>query len=88
MWAQMAGIDDRKKIFDALTVNSAKTMGLGGYGLEKGKNADLVILQARNPLEALRLKADQARRHSPRKGNCPRRAKHHRTEPRRSAGLC
>ncbi|MBW9051318.1 amidohydrolase family protein [Rhizobium mesosinicum] len=56
---QMAGIDDKRKIFDALTVNSAKTMGLEGYGLEKGRNADLVILQARDPLEALRLKANR-----------------------------
>ena len=54
--AQMAGIDDKKKIFDALTVNSAKTMGLEGYGLEKGCSADLVILQASDTLEALRLK--------------------------------
>jgi cytosine deaminase len=54
--AQMAGIEDKKKIFDALTVNSAKTMGLDGYGLEKGKNADLIVLQARDPVEALRLK--------------------------------
>ncbi len=57
--AQMAGIEDKRKIFDALTVNSAKTMGLEGYGLEKGCNADLVILQARDPLEALRLKANR-----------------------------
>ncbi|ANK95092.1 MULTISPECIES: amidohydrolase family protein [Rhizobium] len=57
--AQMAGIDDKKKIFDALTVNSAKTMGLSGYGLEKGCNADLVILQARDTLEALRLKPNR-----------------------------
>ncbi|HWT60548.1 MAG TPA: amidohydrolase family protein [Rhizobium sp.] len=54
--AQMAGIDDKKRIFDALTVNSAKTMGLAGYGLEKGCSADLVILQASDTLEALRLK--------------------------------
>ncbi|MDE1994291.1 MAG: amidohydrolase family protein, partial [Rhizobiaceae bacterium] len=54
--AQMAGIEDKKKIFDAITVNSAKTMGLEGYGLEKGCNADLVILQANDTLEALRLK--------------------------------
>jgi len=54
--AQMAGIEDKKKIFDALTVNSAKTMGLEGYGLEKGCNADLVILQASDVIEALRLK--------------------------------
>ncbi|OHV78439.1 amidohydrolase family protein [Ensifer sp. LCM 4579] len=54
--AQMAGIEDRKKIFDALTVNSARTMGIEGYGLDRGCNADLVILDARDPLEALRLK--------------------------------
>ncbi|ACI59240.1 cytosine deaminase [Rhizobium leguminosarum] len=54
--AQMAGIDDKKRIFEALTVNSARTMGLAGYGLEKGCNADLVILQASDTLEALRLK--------------------------------
>jgi cytosine deaminase len=54
--AQMAGIEDKKKIFDALTVNSAKTMGLEGYGLEKGCHADLIILQASDPVEALRLK--------------------------------
>ncbi|MBY5759652.1 amidohydrolase family protein [Rhizobium leguminosarum] len=57
--AQMAGIEDKKRIFDALTVNSAKTMGLAGYGLEKGCNADLVILQASDTLEALRLKPNR-----------------------------
>jgi len=57
--AQMAGIEDRKKIFDALTVNSARTMDLQGYGLEKGCNADLIILQAGDPLEALRLKPNR-----------------------------
>ena len=54
--AQMAGVEDKKKIFEALTVNSAKTLGLEGYGLDKGSKADLVILQAADPLEALRLK--------------------------------
>ncbi|MEH7906414.1 amidohydrolase family protein [Rhizobium laguerreae] len=57
--AQMAGIDDKKRIFDALTINSAKTMGLEGYGLEKGCNADLVVLQASDTLEALRLKPNR-----------------------------
>ena len=56
---QMAGIEDKKRIFDALTVNSAKTMGLEGYGLEKGCNADLVVLQAVDTLEALRLKPNR-----------------------------
>jgi cytosine deaminase len=57
--AQMAGIEDKKKIFDALTVNSAKTLGLEGYGLEKGCNADLVMLQAVDTVEALRLKPNR-----------------------------
>ncbi|GES49708.1 cytosine deaminase [Rhizobium sp. NBRC 114257] len=57
--AQMAGIEDKKKIFDALTINSAKTLGLEGYGLEKGCNADFVVLQAVDTLEALRLKPNR-----------------------------
>ena len=54
--AQMASVADKLAIFDGLTVNSARTMGLQGYGLAVGCNADLVILQARDPAEALRLK--------------------------------
>ena len=55
--AQMASLEDKAAIFQALTVTSARTMGLQGYGLEVGCHADLVILQARDPAEALRLKA-------------------------------
>ena len=55
--AQMGSLEDKSAIFQALTTNSAKTMGLEGYGLAKGCNADLVMLQARDPAEALRLKA-------------------------------
>ena len=54
--AQMASVEDKTRIYAALTVNSAKTMGLQGYGLEVGCNADFVVLQARDPAEALRLK--------------------------------
>jgi len=32
-------------------------MGLEGYGLEKGCKADFVVLQARDKIEAIRLKA-------------------------------
>lgn len=53
---QMGGIEDKKKIFEAITLNSARTMGLEDYGLEIGCNADLVILQANDVIEALRLK--------------------------------
>ncbi|WP_024311794.1 amidohydrolase family protein [Sinorhizobium medicae] len=57
--AQMAGIDDKRRIFDAITVNSAKTMGLEGYGLDIGCKADLIVLQAADVTEALRLKPNR-----------------------------
>ena len=40
-----------------MTVNAAKLMGLDGYGLEPGCHADFVVLQARDPIEAIRLRA-------------------------------
>ena len=55
--AQMGSLEEKSAIFQALTTNSARTMGLQGYGLDKGCNADLIVLQARDPAEALRLKA-------------------------------
>jgi cytosine deaminase len=57
--AQMASIADRQKIFDILTTGNARAIGLDSYGLAKGCNADFVILQARDPVEALRLKANR-----------------------------
>ena len=45
--------------FDAVTVNPARAMHLEGYGLEKGCKADFVVLQAKSPVEALRLKANR-----------------------------
>ena len=45
--------------FDAVTVNPAKAMHLEGYGLEKGCYADFVILQAKDPIEAIRLRANR-----------------------------
>ncbi|MDQ0349310.1 amidohydrolase family protein [Ancylobacter vacuolatus] len=43
--------------FEAITANSAKLMGLEGYGVAPGCNADFVLLQAADPIEAIRLKA-------------------------------
>ena len=54
--AQMTGQAQMRRIFEAVTYNAAKVMGLDGYGLEPGCRADLVILQAADPHEALRLK--------------------------------
>jgi cytosine deaminase len=53
---QMTGMDDIRKLFDSITFSGAKTLHLEGYGLEPGCNADMVVLQAANPVEAIRLK--------------------------------
>lgn len=55
--AQMTSIDAMKQLFDAVTVNSAKAMGLNSYGIKEGNPANCVLLQARDPVEAIRLKA-------------------------------
>ena len=34
-------------------------MGLEGYGLEVGKFADMLVLQAADPIEAVRLRAER-----------------------------
>ena len=55
--AQMTSRTGMQQAFDAITKNPAKLLGLQGYGLEAGCNADFVLLHAKDPVEALRLKA-------------------------------
>jgi len=55
--AQMTSQAAMRQCFDAVTVNAAKVMGLDNYGIAVGCHADLVLLQARDPVEALRLRA-------------------------------
>ena len=57
--AQMTSQVAMRQCFDAVTVNAARVMGLENYGLAVGCNADFVLLQARNPVEALRLRANR-----------------------------
>jgi len=53
---QMTGVAEQKACFAAVTENGARVMHLGGYGLKPGCHADMVVLQAGDMLEALRLK--------------------------------
>lgn len=53
----MTGRDAMRFAFNPVTVNAARILGLEGYGLEPGCHADFVLLQARDPIEAIRLKA-------------------------------
>ena len=55
--AQMTGQQAMQACFDAVTTVPAKILGLDGYGLAPGCFADFVLLEARNPVEAIRLKA-------------------------------
>ena len=55
--AQMTSQAAMRQCFAAVTANPARVLGLEGYGLEAGCNADFVLLQARDPIEAIRLRA-------------------------------
>jgi cytosine deaminase len=65
--AQMTSQKGIRACFDAVTTNAAKVMHLDGYGIAPGCDASFVLLQARDTVEALRLRA--ARPKVWRKGN-------------------
>ena len=54
---QLSSQDDMAWCFQAVTESSAKIMGLEGYGISVGCNANFNILQAQNSIEAIRLRA-------------------------------
>jgi cytosine deaminase len=55
----MTSRDAVKACFSAITDNPARTFGLEGYGIALGCNADFVLLEARDAIEAVRLKANR-----------------------------
>ena len=55
--AQMTGSKAMKACFDAVTSVPAKILGLDGYGVAPGCHADFVLLEARDAVEAIRLRA-------------------------------
>jgi cytosine deaminase len=55
--AQMTSQAGMRQCFEAVTVNAAQVMGLEGYGIAAGNDASFVLLQARDPVEAIRLRA-------------------------------
>ena len=55
--AQMTSQAAMRQCFEAVTHNPARLMGLEGYGIAAGCHADFVLLQAHDPIEALRLRA-------------------------------
>jgi cytosine deaminase len=57
--AQMTSQAQMRACFDAVTVNAARVLGLEGYGVAVGNFADFVLLQAADPVEAIRLRANR-----------------------------
>ncbi|MER9842205.1 amidohydrolase family protein [Mesorhizobium australicum] len=57
--AQMSSPADMARCFDMVTNVNAAIMGLDHLGLGVGKRASLVILDAGNPIEALRLRGER-----------------------------
>ncbi len=55
--AQMTSPADMRKCYQMVTETSARIMGLDDYGLAVGKKASLVVLDAGDPIEAIRLRA-------------------------------
>ena len=55
--AQMTSQSAMRQCFEAVTTNAAYVMHLQGYGLDVGCDASFVLLQARDPIEAIRLRA-------------------------------
>ena len=57
--AQMTSQKGIRACFDAVTTNASKVMHLQGYGIEPGCDASFVLLQARDAIEAIRLRANR-----------------------------
>lgn len=59
--AQMTSQEGMRACFDAVTTNAARVMHIEGYGLAPGCDASFVLLQARDAVEAIRLRANRLR---------------------------
>ena len=57
--AQMTHPAEMARCYDMVTTQNARIMNLEGYGLAVGDVASLVVLDAGNPVEALRLRPDR-----------------------------
>ena len=57
--AQMSSPAEMARCFDMVTVDNAKILGLQDYGLHPGAEASLVVLDAGDPVEAVRLRPDR-----------------------------
>lgn len=54
----MTTSEDLERLYDMITVDAARAIGLTGHRLEVGAEANLVVLEAPDVLEALREHAE------------------------------
>ncbi|WP_136661531.1 cytosine deaminase [Nitratireductor sp. XY-223] len=79
VFGRLMSATQQTRVFESITYQGAKALGIDRYGIAEGCNADLVLLQARNPIEAIRLQ--------PPRLAVVRRGKIIATQPKRSAML-
>ena len=51
---QMTGVDELNACYDMVTCNGARTLGIEDYGIREGGVANLIVLEAQGPIEAIR----------------------------------
>lgn len=51
--AQMMSPTEIENALDLITVNGAKTMNIDDYGIEPGKSADFIVIEAKSEFEAV-----------------------------------
>lgn len=56
---QMTSQTAMRDCFDAVTTRAARILGLEDYGIAIGARADMVLLQAQDPVDAIRLRANR-----------------------------
>ena len=56
--AHLSGNEDLLNLFDMITTNAAKTLNLKDYGIKVGNSANLIVLDAKDEREAIRLTSE------------------------------
>jgi cytosine deaminase len=56
---QLTGVEEMKSCFESVTTSAARVLNLKNYGIAAGNQADLIILQAADAIEAIRLHAER-----------------------------
>jgi cytosine deaminase len=59
MVAHLGNLDQMAWLLDFITTNAARAIGVEGYGLAAGCRADLVVLDARDPAQAITEQAEK-----------------------------